>query len=92
MKRNSNPVITVKQIRSLRPNEYIEVRGVDKKRRSVISSMIDYVKTFGLPRYVAHIACMCKGDVCKIVALPRGKSKKDWVREHQKSKDHDYRA
>lgn len=81
MARSENPVITAKEIRSPRPDEYLIVSGVDNKRRSVISSMITYVKDMGLPRRVAHIACMCKDGVCKIVALPKGKTKKDWIRE-----------
>lgn len=81
MAHGKNTVITARQIRAMRPNECIEVSGVDNKRRSIISSMINYVKDRGLPRYIGHIFCTCRGGSCKIVALPKGKTKKEWIRE-----------
>lgn len=83
MSRNTNAVLTVKELRSLSPGECITIKNVTKKMRSVISSMICYVKDMGLlPRYVTNYTCTCDGEdgnqECRVYAMGKGQTKKDF--------------
>lgn len=83
MARSKHPVLTVKELRSLSPGEYIKINNVTRKMRSVISSMICYVKDMGLlPHRVKGYTCTCDGDEenkeCRIYAMGKGDNGKDY--------------